>query len=83
MKNIKLSSCIIMDIIGMISYFIPAIGEAIDIVWAPISAFIFYKWFRSSIGTFVAAAEEIIPFTDFIPTFTLAYFIRKNKMSAR
>lgn len=75
----KLSYCLIADAIGMLSYFIPAFGEAIDVVWAPISGILFYVWFHRRLGAFIATAEEIIPFTDIIPTFTIAYFMFKNK----
>jgi hypothetical protein len=35
--------CILMDIIGYATYSIPVFGELGDIVWAPISAIIFYR----------------------------------------
>ena len=74
--------CLLMDLIGMASYFIPAIAEFGDIVWAPISAFIFFLMFGGRfgmIGGVLNFLEEIIPFTDIIPTFTIAWFIRKNE----
>ena len=74
--------CLFMDLIGMASYFIPAIAEFGDLVWAPISAFIFYQMFGGRfglIGGVLNFLEEIIPFTDIIPSFTIAWFIRKNE----
>ena len=74
--------CILMDIIGMATYIFPAIGEMADVVWAPISAFIFYQMFGGRfglIGGVLNFLEEIIPFTDIIPSFTIAWFIRKNE----
>ena len=71
--------CILIDLIGMLSYVIPGIGEWMDIVWAPISAFLFSLLFGGTKGTIIAFLEEILPFTDVIPTFTITYFIRKNK----
>lgn len=79
MKNIKFWHCLVMDCIGTITYFIPAIGETFDLVWAPISAVVFYYWFRKPIGSMIAMAEEILPFTDFIPTFSLAYLFFHRK----
>ena len=73
--------CIIMDLLGMASYFIPGFGEFEDLVWAPISGYVFYKLFGGrlgKIGGVLDFLEEIIPFTDFIPSFTIAWFIRKN-----
>jgi hypothetical protein len=71
-----------MDLIGMASYFIPVLGEFADIVWAPISAVIFYMLFGGRfgmIGGVLNFLEEIIPFTDIIPSFTIAWFIRKHE----
>ncbi|MEE1143199.1 MAG: hypothetical protein U0L22_06185 [Bacteroidales bacterium] len=42
MKEIKLWYCLVMDLIGMATYFVPALGESFDLVWAPISAIVFY-----------------------------------------
>lgn len=75
--------CIVLDLIGMASYFIPGLGEFADIIWAPISAMIFYKMFGGRIGMIGSVLnflEEILPFTDVIPSFTIAWFIRKNEI---
>ena len=71
--------CILLDLIGMLSYVVPGMGELIDAVWAPISAFLFSRLFGGIKGTIIAFLEEILPFTDVIPIFTITYFIRKNK----
>ena len=70
--------CILLDAVGMLSYFIPSIGEWMDTVWAPISAVIYGIIFGGTKGTIIAFLEEAIPFTDIIPTFTITYFIRKR-----
>lgn len=77
--------CIVMDAIGYASFAIPVLGELSDVVFAPISAIIFYKMFGGWKGTFGGIfnfAEEILPFTDFIPTFTIMwvwqYFTKSN-----
>ena len=70
--------CILLDAVGMLSYFIPSIGEWIDIVWAPISAIIYGIIFGGTKGTIIAFLEEALPFTDIIPTFTITYFLRKR-----
>jgi hypothetical protein len=70
-----------MDIIGYASFSIPGLGEFSDIVWAPLSGFIFYKLFGGKMGKFGGAfgfLEELLPFTDFIPTFTIAWFIKQR-----
>ena len=79
LPNIAL--CIALDAIGMASYLIPALGEFADVVWAPISGFLFFKLFGGRfglIGGVLNFLEEIIPYTDIIPSFTIAWFIRKN-----
>ena len=71
--------CIGLDIIGNMSYIIPALGEFSDVLWAPISAMLFLKLFGGKVGKIGAAinfVEEIIPFTDIIPTFTIAWFVK-------
>jgi hypothetical protein len=77
--------CIVMDLIGYASFALPGLGEFSDVVWAPISAYIFYKTFGGWKGAFGGVfnfAEEILPFTDFIPTFTIMwvwqYFTKKQ-----
>lgn len=77
----NIAICVVMDLIGMFTYSIPALGEFGDIIWAPFSAFVFFKLFGGKMGLFGGTfnfLEEIIPFTDVIPSFTIAWFIRKN-----
>ena len=71
--------CILLDVVGLLSYVLPALGEWMDIAWAPISAFLFSRLFGGIKGTILVFLEEILPFTDVIPIFTITYFIRKNK----
>src|SRR5687767_12478628 len=83
--------CIIMDLLGYATYAIPIIGEIGDIIWAPLSAFIFFRTFGGAKGTFGGIfnfVEELLPGLDFIPTFTLTWFVqyfqrRKNPIVAR
>ncbi len=83
----SLAFCIIMDVLGFATYAIPGLGELGDIVFAPISAIVFYTMFGSWKGALFNFTEEIIPGTDFIPTFTIMwvwqYFAnRKNSNTA-
>lgn len=80
----KLWFCILMDVIGLASYLLPAFGEWTDIVWGPVSAIIFYMTFggkTGQVGAFVNLLEETLPFTDIIPTFTIAYFYERKRNS--
>src|SRR4051794_30003574 len=68
--------CILMDIIGCATYALPFLGEFADIIWAPISALIFYRTFggwRGAFGGVFNFVEELLPGLDFIPTFTITW----------
>lgn len=71
----SLGSCLMMDGIGMASYIVPGLGETFDVVWAFIGAFIFYRYFKTAGGATGALMEELLPMTDFVPSFTLGYFL--------
>ena len=67
----------------MSTYIFPGLGEYVDLVWAPISGYIFLKLFGGRlgmIGSVLNFLEEVIPFTDIIPSFTIAWFIRKREI---
>ncbi len=73
--------CVLMDIIGFATYSIPILGEFGDILWAPVSAVIFFLTFggfKGAVGGLFNFIEEIIPGTDFIPSFTMMYFYQRN-----
>lgn len=76
---------ILFDAIGMLSFTVPLIGEFSDVIWAPLAGFLMtwmYKGTIGKVGGTIAFLEEILPFTDFIPTFTLTwiynYLIKKQ-----
>jgi hypothetical protein len=75
-KQPSLALCIILDLIGCASYIIPGLGEWIDVVWAPASAIVFFIMFGSWKGALFEFTEEILPGTDIIPTFTIAWFLK-------
>jgi len=75
----NLSLCILMDLIGYASFTLPFLGELADIIWAPVSALVFYRMFGGKMGLFgggFSFLEELLPFTDFIPTFTISWLLR-------
>jgi len=75
-KQPTLLFCLLMDALGYATYAIPGIGELGDIIWAPVSAIIFFKVFggwKGAFGGIFNFVEEILPGTDFIPTFTIAW----------
>lgn len=75
-KNPPLIACILMDMIGYATYSLPVVGELADIVWAPISALIFFIMFggwKGAFGGIFNFVEELMPGLDFIPTFSLTW----------
>ena len=88
-KQPSLIFCILMDVAGYATYAIPGLGEFADILWAPISSVIFmatfggWKGALGGVGNFI---EEILPGMDFIPSFTIMWFIqntqKKNNVAA-
>ena len=80
---------IIYDLIGMLSMFIPIIGPFTDIIWAPYAAKKMrdmYPGRDGKIAAVIVFLEEILPYTDIIPTFTLMWaytFVWKKQPSAQ
>ncbi|PZX94182.1 hypothetical protein DOS84_06030 [Flavobacterium aquariorum] len=76
LKSKKLVLGILFDAIGMLSFTIPGIGEFGDVVWAPLAGFLMTRMYEGRVGkvagvlTFI---EEILPFTDVVPSFTLTW----------
>lgn len=76
---------ILFDLIGMMTYLVPFFGEFADTIWAPLGGIILsymYKGTIGKVGGILEFLEEIIPFTDFIPTFTLTWiytYVIKNQ----
>ena len=78
----SLMLCIIFDLIGYASYSVPFLGEFADIIWAPISGLIFYRIFggwKGAMGGLFNFIEELLPGTDFIPSFTIMWLLKNSK----
>ncbi len=81
----SLGACLLMDFLGYATYAVPFFGEFLDILWAPVSAFIFFRMFGGVRGLFGGAFnffEELMPGLDFIPTFTITWvlqYFRRNR----
>ena len=82
----SLALCIALDAIGMMSFTLPFIGEFSDVIWAPLSGMVYYRLFGGTMGKLggiFSFLEEAIPFTDFIPTFTLGWFMRSRGLEKK
>lgn len=78
-KYLKLLISLVLDFIGYITIF------PIDLVWAPLSGYIMtrmYKGTKGKVAGIISFVEEIVPFADVIPTFTIlwiyTYLIKKE-----
>ena len=85
-KNRDLILGLLFDAIGMASFTIPLVGEFSDIIWAPVAGYLMTKIYKGRAGRVAgvfAFLEEILPFTDIIPSFTLmwmyTYLLQKSK----
>jgi hypothetical protein len=71
---------LLIDMIGVMSYLIPSFGELFDAFWAPLSSLLVFLLFGKKLSwasfTFF---EELFPFTDLIPSATLAWYFRYGR----
>ena len=74
----KLFLSIAIDIIGMATYIVPVAGEAGDLAWAPISAYLIYQLYGNGVISGLAFAEELLPGLDIIPTATIAWILENT-----
>lgn len=76
-KYKKLLLSVLLDAIGMLSFVVPGAGEFLDIVWAPLSAYLILKMYKgpfAKVASIISFGEEAgFIGTDIIPTFTLSW----------
>ena len=76
LKNKLLLKGLAYDVVGMATMAIPLVGPLLDIAWAPYAAkkmTEMYPGKKGKIASVLVFIEEILPFTDFIPSFTLMW----------
>lgn len=86
-KQTKLIIAIVIDLLGVLSYLVPGMMEFSDMGIAPISAILVYILFKRKLkwATFTFL-EELIPFTDVIPSATIAWhdiYVRNQERTIR
>lgn len=71
----KLIASVLIDLVGSASYLIPFAGEGFDLAWAPISMVLVGAMYDGVMPNlkYLALVEELLPFTDVIPTATLGW----------
>ncbi|MGB7843475.1 MAG: hypothetical protein WBL21_11825 [Salinimicrobium sp.] len=75
-KKNSLITAVVYDAIGMATVAIPLVGPFLDLLWAPFAAkkmADMYPGKKGKLASVVVFIEEILPFTDVIPTFTLMW----------
>ena len=67
---------VLIDAAGCASYVLPFFGELSDLIEAPLAAIAMQKLYGSTVMTTALLVEELLPFTDVIPTATIAWFLK-------
>ncbi len=71
-----------IDAIGMSSFAFSVVGESADIVWGPISGLLIMMLFPNyKKMALLGVVEEMLPFTDILPTALLAWRQEYKKSS--
>ena len=79
----KLLVSLFIDLVGYSTYVVPVAGEAADVGWAPISAWLVWYLYGNIWMAGLGFAEEILPGFDFIPTCTIAWLLQnRSNLSA-
>eukprot|EP00429_Kryptoperidinium_foliaceum_P118087 CAMPEP_0176311446 /NCGR_PEP_ID=MMETSP0121_2-20121125/66144_1 /TAXON_ID=160619 /ORGANISM="Kryptoperidinium foliaceum, Strain CCMP 1326" /LENGTH=111 /DNA_ID=CAMNT_0017653471 /DNA_START=58 /DNA_END=394 /DNA_ORIENTATION=- len=64
-----------LDAGGDASYFFPGLGEGVDMFYAPGQAVALMTLFSSRRVAIIGFLEEALPFSDILPTATIAWFM--------
>ncbi len=76
----QLGICLLLDVVGAATYFLPGVGELFDVVYAPIQATVAWSFFGGEswgkVWTGVALAEELLPFFDIFPSMTVGWMMK-------
>merc|ERR1712216_369908 len=82
-KWMKLAISILIDIIGILTFLIPVLAEMMDVFWAPLSALLVHQLYVSTLLSGVALIEELLPFTDIVPTATIGWILEFTPLGAK
>lgn len=59
---------------GFLAPLIP-FAESFDIIWAPVSGVLVWMLYKNKTLSAIALIEELLPFTDLLPTATIGWFV--------
>lgn len=73
----KLIVSLLIDLIGSSSYLLPFVGEALDLAWAPTQTILIMAMYDGTSPNlkYVSFIEELLPFTDVIPSATIGWLV--------
>jgi hypothetical protein len=71
----RLMLSLLIDLIGSASYLLPVVGEGLDLAWAPVQTTLIMSMYDSTSPNlkYVSFIEEILPFTDIVPSATIGW----------
>ena len=71
----KVMVSLLIDLIGSSSYLLPLVGEGFDVMWAPIQTILIMAMYDATSPNlkYVSFFEEILPFTDLVPSATIGF----------
>ncbi|CAB9502239.1 expressed unknown protein [Seminavis robusta] len=71
----RLAVSLAVDAIGSASYLVPVVGEVTDVAWAPLQTCLIIAMYDTTTPhlKYLSFAEEILPFTDFVPSATIGW----------
>lgn len=74
---VRLAVCVLVDLVGSGSLAVPLLGDALDLVTAPVTALLLQAIFGDPRVTGGVLAEELLPGTDVVPSATIAWFAQE------
>eukprot|EP00548_Thalassiothrix_antarctica_P002910 CAMPEP_0194141256 /NCGR_PEP_ID=MMETSP0152-20130528/10686_1 /TAXON_ID=1049557 /ORGANISM="Thalassiothrix antarctica, Strain L6-D1" /LENGTH=448 /DNA_ID=CAMNT_0038839807 /DNA_START=58 /DNA_END=1404 /DNA_ORIENTATION=- len=71
----KLLISLFIDLLGSSSYLLPLVGEFFDIAWAPLQTTLLMAMYDAVSPSlkYISFIEEILPFTDIVPSATMGW----------
>jgi hypothetical protein len=74
----RLLVSLLLDLIGSSSYLLPLVGEGADVAWAPIQTILIMAMYDKTSPNlkYVSFLEEILPFTDIVPSATIGWVLQ-------
>ena len=71
----KLAVCIAVDGLGDSTFLLPGLGELADLGYGPLEGIILNALFKSGSLAALGTVEEVLPFTDALPTATIGWVL--------